>query len=70
VVLSSYSVELTPTDDVFTASRKCPDGRQVLVSTKVVGRWLSAKKEWEEEGKARLKFSAGLLLVYYWPNWA
>jgi len=65
VVLSSYSVESTPTDDVFTASRKCPDGRQVLalVSTKVVGRWLPAKKEWEEEGKARLKFSPGLLLV-------
>ena len=63
VVLSSYSVESTPTDDVFTASRKCPDERQVLVSTKVIGGWLSAKKEWEEERKTRLKFSAGLLLV-------
>ena len=34
VVLSSYSVESTQTDDVFTASRKYFDERQVLAVTK------------------------------------
>ena len=56
MVLSSYSVESTPTDDVFTASRKYFDERQVLVSMKVAGRWLSAKKKWEEEGETWSKF--------------
>jgi hypothetical protein len=69
VVLSSYSVESTPTDDVFTASRKYFDERQVLVSAKVAGRWSLAVSK-EEMGGRRRNVVEVLRQVYYWSNWA